>query len=152
MQRIVFDTNVLISALLFDDSRHRVLVETWRSERIRPLRSEATWQELLSVARRPEFDQPLARIEAAMADYARFTELIPIDSEACARLPRCRDRDDQKFLELAHLGQAEALLTYDQDLLRMQRRNLGFAIQTPEAWLAKGLLDANPGLRASQQG
>jgi putative PIN family toxin of toxin-antitoxin system len=52
-------------------------------------------------------------------------------------LPRCRDRDDQKFLELAYQAKAVALLTRDDELLRLARRAKRdglFAILKPNAW------------------
>ncbi len=52
-------------------------------------------------------------------------------------LPRCRDPDDQKFLQLALCGGAQRLLSRDQALLeldrRLRRRGL-FGVQTPEAF------------------
>jgi predicted nucleic acid-binding protein len=52
-------------------------------------------------------------------------------------LPRCRDRDDQKFLELAYQASATALLTRDEELLRLARRtkrNGLFFILPPTSW------------------
>ncbi|MEW9625771.1 PIN domain-containing protein [Rhodanobacter geophilus] len=53
------------------------------------------------------------------------------------RLPRCRDPDDQKFLELARACGAQWLLSRDRELLRLARRTRrehGFDIVTPQAW------------------
>jgi predicted nucleic acid-binding protein len=52
-------------------------------------------------------------------------------------LPRCRDRDDQKFLELAFAAKASVLLTRDKALLRLAgrtRRRCGFDIVAPRDW------------------
>ena len=56
-----------------------------------------------------------------------------------AKLPQCRDRDDQKFLELAHRAQADWLVSKDRELLRMARRiarDFGFSIGLPAAFVA----------------
>ena len=60
-----------------------------------------------------------------------------------ARLPLCRDPDDQKFLEAALAARAEFLLTRDRALLELapraghaQRRALPFRILTPEGFAA----------------
>ena len=45
-------------------------------------------------------------------------------------LPRCRDRDDRKFLELASRGNAEVLVTGDAALLDLAGR-VAFAIERP---------------------
>ncbi|MGV3656140.1 MAG: PIN domain-containing protein, partial [Noviherbaspirillum sp.] len=53
------------------------------------------------------------------------------------RLPQCRDKDDQKFLELARDAGAAALITKDKALLKLagKARRAGlFAILTPQAW------------------
>jgi hypothetical protein len=63
----------------------------------------------------------------------------PVQPEPAA-LPRCKDRDDQKFLELARDAGADWLVTADKALLRLARggrlRGL-FRILTPEAALAE---------------
>jgi len=60
-----------------------------------------------------------------------------------ARLPLCRDPDDQKFLEAALAARAEFLLTRDRALLELarraghaQRRAVPFRILTPEGFAA----------------
>jgi putative PIN family toxin of toxin-antitoxin system len=46
------------------------------------------------------------------------------------QLPACRDPDDQKFLEAALAAQADYLVTKDQALLELTRRELPFRIVT----------------------
>lgn len=56
-----------------------------------------------------------------------------------AMLPRCTDKDDQKFLELARDSNASMLLTKDRALLKLAgkcRRAGLFAIIKPETWTA----------------
>ena len=63
-----------------------------------------------------------------------------IEAGEAPKLPRCKDRDDQKFLELARDAGADWLVTADKALLRLARggrlRGL-FRILTPEAALAE---------------
>jgi predicted nucleic acid-binding protein len=54
-----------------------------------------------------------------------------------AGLPRCRDPDDQKFLEAALAAHADFLITKDRALLHVARRRsraLPFRIVTPQAF------------------
>ena len=54
-------------------------------------------------------------------------------------LPLCRDRDDQKFLEIARDSAAVCLLTRDKLLLRLNGQRLlrdRFRIMTPERFQA----------------
>jgi predicted nucleic acid-binding protein len=59
------------------------------------------------------------RIDAAATEAGR------------ARLPACRDRDDQKFLEAALAAGAQILVTKDRALLDLARRSPPFRIVTP---------------------
>ena len=43
--------------------------------------------------------------------------------------PRCRDRDDQHFLALAHHSKADALVSKDKDLLKLKRRAAKFGVR-----------------------
>ena len=54
--------------------------------------------------------------------------------------PRCRDPDDQKFLDLAASSGARWLLSRDDHLLSLARRTRRdglFEIVTPQAWTAR---------------
>jgi hypothetical protein len=85
-------------------------------------------------------DYPLGRVRLdAAAQAARLAECRrvagpggDIASLECV-LPRCRDPDDQKFLELARACRADLLLTRDRALLELARRT-PFRIVTPRAW------------------
>ena len=82
--------------------------------------------------------------EMAVDRYSRYTRLVRMvpDGEA-PPLPRCKDRDDQKFLELAARCGAHLLVTKDKALLRLRgRTTLGFRILKPAA--ASALLPPTP--------
>ncbi|RKP57476.1 PIN domain-containing protein [Pararobbsia silviterrae] len=72
---------------------------------------------------------------ASTHDEATRTASQPIDARP---LPQCRDRDDQKFLELAHRARADWLVSKDRELLRMAKRiarDFGFSIGLPAAFV-----------------
>jgi len=113
--RLVVDTNIFVSAALKEAS--------WPAETVRwiatyggLLKSTATEQELLAVMQRPriapkiepDFFGRLRRMLAA-------AELVPI----AERVAACRDPDDDKFLELAVNGNADAIISGDDDLLAL---------------------------------
>jgi putative PIN family toxin of toxin-antitoxin system len=130
--RLVIDTNVLVSALVFKDSRHLPLREAWEAGRHQPLMSMATYRELKRVLCYPMFALDDDLIQSAIARIGPFFEWVDIDQLRVTELARCSDRDDQKFLELAVCGNADALLTYDKALLKMRRRPFSFLIAKPE--------------------
>lgn len=133
MHRLVIDTNVLVSALIFRDSRHLPLREAWRQKRVTPLLSIATYRELKHVLGYPMFKLEDEQIVDAVALIGPFIEWVTINVERAATLPKCSDRDDQKFLQVALCGNADALLSYDRALLKM-KRGLPFPVLKPETW------------------
>ena len=139
--RIVFDTNVLLSLFVFADSRFASLRGEVASGRWIAITSPACLSEFRRVLGYPLFDLSAERQEAAYADYLDLVQTIDTALQAAsADLPKCRDKDDQKFLELARDGKADWLVTADKALLKLRRgRRLEslFRILTPEEALAK---------------
>jgi putative PIN family toxin of toxin-antitoxin system len=124
---VVFDTGVVLSALLFRHGRAAELRAVWVTRSIECLVSPETLDELVRVLRYPKFALAPAQLEVLLGDYLPFTRVVAARPPRTARLPRCRDRDDQKFLELAAAGRASSLVTGDRDLLAL-RGKTAFAI------------------------
>lgn len=113
--RLVVDTNIFVSAALKEAS--------WPAETIRwiatyggLLKSAITEQELLAVLQRPRI---APKIEQGFSGRLRrmlaAAELVTI----AERVAACRDPDDDKFLELAVNGNADAIISGDADLLSL---------------------------------
>ncbi|MBS2131734.1 PIN domain-containing protein [Burkholderia thailandensis] len=67
---------------------------------------------------------------------------FPADDAPPRPLPKCRDRDDQKFLELAYAARADWLVSKDRALLKLTRRterDFGFRIAQPAPFAASAL-------------
>jgi putative PIN family toxin of toxin-antitoxin system len=129
-ERLVLDTNVVLSGLLFPGSAPgRTLV--W-AQNCTILASDATLLELLEVLGRPQFDRYLEReVRRRLgAEYANACERVEIVSTIRA----CRDPRDNKFLETAVDGRADLMITGDQDLLALHPFQ-GIAIVTPALYL-----------------
>lgn len=139
--RVVLDTNVLVSLYVFADSRFAPLRARIESGEWQAITSEACFEEFRRVLAYPMFALTKERQQAALAAYAAFaTHLAGPPSDVIAALPRCADRDDQKFLELARDSGANWLVTADKALLRLARRDRLrglFRILTPETALAE---------------
>ena len=115
--RLVLDTNVLVSALLFAEGSLSWLRASWRSEAIVPLASRDTTNELLRVLSYPKFELTGDDIEHLLADYLPWCEPVTVSEPPL--VPECRDPFDKPFLELALCGEADALVTGDRDLLAL---------------------------------
>ena len=115
--RLVLDTNVLVSALVFAEGSLSWLRVSWRSKAVVPLASRDTTNELLRVLTYPKFELTGDDIEHLLADYLPWCE--PVTVSEAPRVPECRDPFDRPFLELALCGEADALVTGDPDLLTL---------------------------------
>lgn len=126
--RVVFDTNVVLSALLFTSSRLSWLVGHWETGQCVPLVSRATGTELTKVLAYPKFRLSAEEQLEALSGYIPFCEVV----EAAASCPvLCRDVKDQPLLDLAESGKADILVTGDADLLVLAGKT-EFLIETPE--------------------
>lgn len=132
--RAVFDTNVVVSALLFASGRLTPLREIWRSGRAIPLVSRPTTEELLRVLAYPKFKLSEGDREDLLGDYLSFAEVVPAPRTA-PRFPNCRDPNDLPFLELALAGKADVLISGDRDLLALAS-DFPVPIISPDQWLA----------------
>lgn len=139
--RVVLDTNVLVSLYVFADSRFAPLRARIECGGWLALTDEACFGEFRRVLGYPLFALTEAQQANALAAYASSTarhDGTPIAPTIA--LPRCKDRDDQKFLELARDGKADWLVTADKALLHLARRDRLrglFRILTPEAALTE---------------
>ena len=135
VSRVVLDTNVVCSALLFSKGRLVWLRHAWQSGEIVPLVSRESVAELLRVLAYPKFSLNADERDVLLADYLPFCETV-IVPERMPTVPRCRDPHDDMFLRLALVGKAEALLTGDRDLLTLAD-TFSICICTAEVWRKK---------------
>lgn len=129
--RYVFDTNTLISAVLFEHSQPGQTLR-YALGHGHVLLSSSTLQELAEVLQREKFERYVTASEreeflAAFVDRALFLE--PTES-----IQECRDPKDDKFLELAVSGEATYIISGDRDLLVLHPFR-GIAIMRPAAFL-----------------
>lgn len=132
---LVLDTNTVLALWMFQDPglallRARIEAGCWRLAS----RSDAL-EELALVLAYRQFGLDEARRADLLARYAARVQHTPAQAADATPLPKCRDRDDQKFLEIARDAGAAVLVTRDKALLRLARHRLVrdlFAIMTPE--------------------
>jgi putative PIN family toxin of toxin-antitoxin system len=113
--RVVIDTNLLVSALVFGGNMARLRF-AWQGDRFIPLASKATVTELMRVLAYPKFKLTRTDQEDLLADYLPFCETV-LMPEQLPVIPQCRDPFDEPFLILALVGCADYLVTGDHDLL-----------------------------------
>ncbi len=116
--RVVIDTNILISALLFGGKVSRLRV-AWQEGWFTPLASKVTTTELIRVLAYPKFRLTPTDREDLLSDYLPFCESV-VMPDILPVTPECRDPFDVPFLILALVGEADYLVTGDLDLLALK--------------------------------
>ena len=114
--RVVLDTNVVLSALLFGGGPAARVRAGWQSSRFVPLASTATAQELVRVLGYPKFGLSASEQQDLLADYLPWVRAVRVPDPPPA-VPACRDPLDLPFLHLAVAGRARVLVSGDRDLL-----------------------------------
>ena len=117
--RVVLDTNVVLSALLFGGGPTAQVRAAWMAGRIVPLASGATARELVRVLAYPKFGLAADEQQDLLADYLPWVQVVRIPDPPPA-VPRCRDLFDLRFLHLVITGKADALVPGDKDLLALE--------------------------------
>jgi len=113
--RVVIDTNLVLSALVFGGRLSRLRL-AWQNNRFIPLASEVTISELVRVLTYPKFKLTNSEQENLLSDYLPFCDTV-LMPDTLPVVPECRDSFDIPFLLLAVVGQANYLVTGDGDLL-----------------------------------
>lgn len=140
MLRLVLDTNVVLDLFHWANVDAVPIMAALEAGRIECLADERTLDELRRVLTYPQLKLTPDMIAERYARYSGLVTQVP-EGEA-PRLPRCKDRDDQKFLELAARCGAHLLVSKDKALLKLRgRTTLGFQILKPAA--ASALLAAS---------
>jgi putative PIN family toxin of toxin-antitoxin system len=116
--RVVLDTNVVLSALIFGSGPAALVRTGYQSRRFVPLASTATAQELMRVLAYPKFKLSTAEQAELLADFMPWVEVVGIPAPP-PKVPACRDPLDLPFLHLAVAGKARALVSGDRDLLTL---------------------------------
>jgi len=119
--RVVLDTNLVLSALVFAQGRLAVLRRAWQRGHCVPLVSKATTAELIRVLAYPKFKLSDEEQQELLADYLPWCATVRIPNPPPVT-PECRDPFDQPFLQLAVAGNADYLVSGDQDLLSLANR------------------------------
>ena len=130
--RVVLDTQVWLDWLVFDDPSVGPLREAHAAGRVEIVIDEACEAELVRVL---AYD--LGRYSLDGGEQTRCIAR----SRGVARkvapamvhgMPKCRDPDDQKFLELAAAAGAQYLVSKDQAVLALAPSVAGFRIVAPK--------------------
>ncbi|QKV57226.1 MAG: putative toxin-antitoxin system toxin component, PIN family [Dechloromonas sp.] len=141
MLRLVLDTNVVLDLFHWGNVDTVPIMAALEAGQIACLADRRTLDELQRVLTYPQLK---LTPEMIVDRYRRYSSLVQmVDEGEAPPLPRCKDRDDQMFLELAARAQADVLVSKDKALLKLRgRTKLAFQILKPAA--AAAIFRLNP--------
>jgi putative PIN family toxin of toxin-antitoxin system len=112
--RVVFDTNILVSALVFPGGQGETALQRIIDERDQLVLSKPILDELLGILARK-----FARDAEELARVAVFLSTLATFVNPRRRLRAVADDPDNRVLECAVTGHAEAIVTGDRALLAL---------------------------------
>jgi len=139
--RVVLDTNIVLSALVFARGRLVAVRHAWQRQLCLPLISNVTTHELIRVLAYPKFRLSAPDQEGLLSDYLPWCSAVQIPTRSITAAV-IRDPHDLAFLELALAGKADYLVSGDADLHAVAGQ-FPIPIITAEAFL--GLLVSSAG-------
>jgi putative PIN family toxin of toxin-antitoxin system len=125
---IVLDTNIVLDLFVFADPATAALREKLQAGALRWIATPPMRVELERVLAYPQILRRLQRNQQTglevLSHFDAGVQLVDIASKACVT---CKDPDDQKFIDLAVLHQAQ-LLSKDHAVLCMRKRLLALGV------------------------
>lgn len=116
--KVVFDTNVLVSALLFRGGLSKI-VDLWVKGKIVPVISRDTFEEFKKVLFYPKFSLTEKEVKIIIEEnILPFFEVADITADVKGL---CRDPDDDKFLSCAVSAGADFIVSGDNDLCDLRK-------------------------------
>lgn len=115
--RAVVDTNILVRAVIMPHGTVGPVLLHLRQAEYKLLYAQALLEELVDVLNRPRIRD---KYQLTDQDIRTVVSLILLRGEAVIptqRITACRDPKDDKFLEVAVAGEADVIVSGDDDLL-----------------------------------
>ena len=132
--RVVLDTNILLDLFYFKDNSVTYLYECLKTEQVQAFTCELIWEEFAEVLMRKPFNQSVEEIHGIRSSYQHvLTWQAPKENSSGIK---CRDQDDQIFVELAVELAPCSIITKDKDLLVLQKKLQKFQVQTLKQYQA----------------
>ncbi len=118
---VVLDTNILLDILVFDDQRAHPLRSALSEKKIDAVATTKTIEELVDVISRPQFSLSPEQQKEIHIQWQSWSRLF--DDASLAIAPwKCKDRDDQVFINLAYSLKPAILISKDKLVLKIAKR------------------------------
>jgi uncharacterized protein len=138
--RVVIDTNVWISALLWG-GQPSLIIQLIEKKQIQAMSSENILTELTDILQKPKLQKRLDQLKFSADEVIilakRLMTLIVIEEVI---IPELRDPKDQMVLATAITGDAQIVISGDKDLLVLHPYG-NISILLPQEFLSHFLID-----------
>ena len=132
--KVILDTNVRVSGLMFPASLPGRAITAWREGRFDLVVPLAQLAEVGRVLAYPKIRKVLRWDDEAIGRFLKQLHLRAEVVEPEVRPVEVRDRDDVHVLQALAAGAADLLVTGDQDLLAVRER---YRIETPAQFVGR---------------
>lgn len=137
MPTAVLDTNVVLDCFAFDGPMAQPLVDAIAGRELRIITTEACIEELQRVLAYPKLKLTDSERTRGFERFRAAATVVP--ERLVPDVPRCKDRDDQKFLDLAAAERVQYLFSRDARVLATRAkmlRNFAVMVVEPRVWAA----------------
>ncbi|PLX75010.1 MAG: PIN family protein [Azoarcus sp.] len=141
-RNLVLDTNTVMALWHFKDPALESLSSAIDAGTLKLFSRDDALEEFRRVLAYSQFSISPDDQTQLFDTYRNRINPAPATAVDALQLPACRDRDDQKFVEIARDAGVDHLLTRDKLLLKLARHSVlrdRFRILTPERFIAEGL-------------
>jgi putative PIN family toxin of toxin-antitoxin system len=121
MKPVVLDTNILLDIFVFNDERAVNLKQAILEQSIQVVASQKTLEEFADVLSRPRFKLDKEFQAAILTQWQSISRQVD-DSNLAPAPWKCRDKDDQIFLDLAYQLRPTILISKDNAVLQIASR------------------------------
>jgi putative PIN family toxin of toxin-antitoxin system len=120
-QTLILDTNILLDILVFDDQRAHPLRAALSNHELDALVTEETLDEFIDVISRPQFNLDKEKQTEILLQWKSWSRLVK-QSDLRVAPWKCKDRDDQVFINLAFSFKPSTLISKDKLVLKLANR------------------------------
>jgi putative PIN family toxin of toxin-antitoxin system len=120
-QTLILDTNILLDIFVFDDQRANPLRAALSNQEIDALVTEDTLDEFIDVISRSQFGLDKQKQAEILLQWQSWSRLVK-QSDLQVAPWKCKDRDDQVFINLAFSFKPSTLISKDKLVLKLAKR------------------------------
>ena len=133
--RVVFDTNCLVSALIFKGVMSQRFRSMWQHTQVLPVICPETEAELRAVLAYPKFSLRPDMQQILLNDFLGYAEYFP-SIKPIEEIPDLIDPKDTMFVRLAQKSQTGFLVSGDRHILALESKFPKLHITTPAEFIA----------------